>query len=175
MFDSPEKDPRIDPPERGGEVDVLTGFLRYQRTTLELKCSGLTAEQMSRRAVEPSVLSLLGLLRHMADVERAWFRVVMAGTEAPPHYWSEEDIDGDFDNVAAEEEMVRDAWDRWREEVAFAERFVDEAPGLDATGRDPRRGAVSLRWVLAHMIEEYARHNGHADLLREAVDGTVGE
>ncbi|WP_017623963.1 DinB family protein [Nocardiopsis chromatogenes] len=175
MFDSPDKDPRVDPPQLGGEADVLSGYLRYQRTTLELKCSGLTAGQMARRAVAPSTLSLLGLLRHMADVERAWFRPVMAGPDPPPLYWSEEDIDGDFDNLAADEETVRDAWSRWREEVAFAERFVEEAPGMDTVGRDRRRGEVSLRWVLTHMIEEYARHNGHADLLREAVDGTVGE
>lgn len=175
MFDTPDKDPRVDPPELGGEAEVLSGFLRYQRTTLELKCSGLSAEQMARRAVEPSSLSLLGLLRHMADVERVWFRVVMAGTEAAPHFWSKEENDADFDNVAADEEMVRDAWTRWREEVAFAERFVEEAPSLGTVGKDPRRGEVSLRWVMAHMVEEYARHNGHADLLREAIDGTVGE
>ncbi|MDA2814728.1 DinB family protein [Nocardiopsis sp. RSe5-2] len=175
MFDSPDQDPRVDPPELGGEAEVLSGFLRYQRATFELKCSGLSADQMARRAVEPSPLSLLGLLRHLADVERAWFRTVMAGADAPPHFWTDEDIDGDFDNAAADEEMVREAWARWREEVAFAERFFEEAGSLDTAGTHYRRGPVSLRWVVTHMIEEYARHNGHADLLREAIDGTVGE
>ncbi len=174
MFDSTDKDPRVALPRLGGEGQVLAGYLRHQRQTLELKCSGLAPEDLARRAVDPSTLSLLGLLRHMADVERDWFRVVMAGTGAPPYYWTEEDPDGDFNGAQAAEAVVRDAWNHWREEVAFAERFVEDASGLGVTGTDPERGEVSLRWVLVHMIEEYARHNGHADLLRERIDGTVG-
>jgi len=125
--------------------------------------------------VDVSTLSLLGLVRHMAEVERGWFRRVMAGQDAPPRFYSDADPDGDFDGAAPEPELVAEAWEVWRSEVAFAERFVAEAPDLDVTGNDPWRGAVSLRWVLMHMVEEYARHNGHADLLRQGIDGAVGQ
>jgi len=177
MFIEPEKDPRIEPPTVGSELDTLTGFLGWQRGTLELKCSGLDAEALARRAVEPSSLSLLGLVRHMADVERGWFRRLMAGLDAPPRFHSREDRDGDFDNVRPDPAMVAEAWQAWREEIAFADQFVAAAPGLDLVGKAPDawRGPMSLRWVLTHMIEEYARHNGHADLLRERIDGAVGE
>jgi hypothetical protein len=85
------------------------------------------------------------------------------------------DPDGDFDRAVPEPALVSEAWDVWRAEVAFAERFVAEAPDLDIAGNDPWRGEVSLRWVLVHMVEEYARHNGHADLLRQRIDGAVGQ
>lgn len=175
MFIEPDSDPRAEPPPQADERATLAGFLRWQRETLELKCSGLDAADLARRAVEPSTLSLLGLIRHMADVERGWFRRVMAGQEAPPHFRSDADADGAFDGAAADPELVSQAWDVWRTEVAFAERFVDEAPELDITGNEAWRGAMSLRWVLIHMVEEYARHNGHADLLREQIDGKVGQ
>ena len=167
-------DSRPEPPYRGDERATLVGFLRWHRATLERKCAGLDADALARRAVEPSSLSLLGLVRHLADVERAWFRRVLAGRDDPPRFYSADDIDGDHDGAAADPALVDEAWAAWREEVAFAERFVDEHD-LDVTGDDPPRGAMSLRWVLVHMIEEYARHNGHADLLRERIDGTVGE
>jgi len=118
--------------------------------------------------VEPSKLSLLGLVRHMAEVERAWFRRVMAGQDAPKHFCSDTDPDGDFDGAVPDSEVVAEAWNVWRAEVAFADRFVAEAPDLDITGNDPYQGAVSLREVLVHMVEEYARHNGHADLAARA-------
>jgi hypothetical protein len=124
-----------------------------------------------RRAVEPSNPSLLGLVRHLAEVERGRFRNHMAGQNAPPHYTSDADPDGDFDGAVPDPEVVAEAWDTWRAEVAFAERFVAEAPNLDLTGPE---GEV-LREVLVHMIEEYARHNGHADFLRERIDGRVGQ
>jgi len=168
-------EPRSDPPYQGDELAVLTGFLRFQRDTLELKCAGLDAVDLARRSVDPSTLSLLGLVRHMAEVERSWFRRVMAGQDAPPHFYSDTDPDGDFDGAVPDPELVAEAWATWRDEVSFAERFVAEAPDLDVTGTDPWRGAMSLRWVLVHMVEEYARHNGHADLLRERIDGTVGQ
>lgn len=177
MFVDIETDPREDPPTRGDEVATLSGFLRWQRETLELKCSGLEAADLAHRSVEPSALSLLGLVRHLSDVQRGWFRRVMAGDAAPPHFSSKADPDGDFDGAAADSALVAEAWDIWRAEVAFAERFVAEAPDLDVTGKlpDPDRGPMSLRWVLVHMIEEYARHLGHADLLRERIDGVVGQ
>ena len=99
----------------------------------------------------------------------------MAGQEAPPHYWSETNHDGEFHDAADDADMVEEAWATWRSEVAFADRFVADAPDLDVTGTERWRGAMSLRWVLVHMIEEYARHNGHADLLRERIDGEVGQ
>lgn len=177
MFVDPDVDPRHDPPTSGDERETLQGFLRWQRETLELKCSGLDAAQLATRSVEPSTLSLLGLVRHMADVERGWFRRFMAGEDAPPIYYSKDDPDGDFDGAVADHSVVEDAWDAWRREVAFADRFVADAPSLDIAGKkvDPDRGPMSLRWVLVHMIEEYARHLGHADLLRERIDGAIGQ
>jgi uncharacterized damage-inducible protein DinB len=177
MFVEPGQDPRPEPPTTGSERDTLTGFLGWHRGTLELKCSGLDAEALARRAVEPSSLSLLGLVRHMTEVERGWFRRLMAGQDAPPRYYSSEDPDGDFDNVRPDPAMVAEAWQAWREEIAFADQFIAAAPGLDLVGKreDKWRGPMSLRWVLNHMIEEYARHNGHADLLRERIDGAVGQ
>jgi uncharacterized damage-inducible protein DinB len=175
MFIDPDADPRSDPPTRGDERATVAAFLRWQRDTLALKCSGLDAADLARRAVDPSSLSLLGLVRHMADVERGWFRRVMAGQDAPPRFSSPNDPDGDFDGAAPEPELVAEAWEVWREEVAFAERLVADAPDLDVTGNHHRRGELSLRWVLLHMVEEYARHNGHADLLRQRIDGAVGQ
>lgn len=177
MFVDPDSDPRVDPPTRGDERDTLVGFLTWQRATLELKCSGLDASDLARRSVEPSSLSLLGLLRHLADVERGWFRRTMAGEVAPPHFYTRDNPDGEFDGAIPDPDVVAEAWDTWRAEVAFADRFVAEAPDLDVVGKilDRWRGPISLRWVLIHMVEEYARHNGHADLLRERIDGAVGQ
>ncbi|WUL56891.1 DinB family protein [Streptomyces sp. NBC_00344] len=152
---------------------MLIDVLGAQRATLELKCAGLGTE-LSQRSVEPSTLSLLGLVRHLADVERRWFRRVLARQEVPPLFSSESDPDADFDGAVAATVVVAVAWQAWRSEVAFADGFVTEAPDLDVEGDDAWRGTVSLRWVLIHMIEEYARHNGHADLLRERIDGAVG-
>jgi uncharacterized damage-inducible protein DinB len=178
MFIEPEQDPRTEAPIAGSELETLTGFLGWHRGTLELKCSGLDAAALARRAVEPSSLSLLGVVRHMADVERGWFRRAMAGQDAPPRFYSREDRDGDFDNVRPDPAMVAEAWRAWREEIAFADQFIAAAASLDLAAKrlaSDGRGPMSLRWVLNHMIEEYARHNGHADLLRERIDGAVGE
>jgi uncharacterized damage-inducible protein DinB len=177
MFIEPGKDPRTDPPGEGGELVTLTGFLDWYRKTLELKCSGLDAEALARRSVEPSKLSLLGLVRHMADVERGWFRWFMAGEDADELFSSSENRDGDWDGAKPDPAVVEEAWAAWREEVAFAERFVAAAPSLDIVGQrdDKWRGTLSLRWVLTHMVEEYARHIGHADLIRERIDGAVGQ
>ncbi len=177
MFVDPADDPRTEPPPLGDERATLVGFLRWHRETLELKCSGLDAADLARRSVDASTLSLLGLVRHMADVERGWFRRMLAGEDVPSHFSSNADPDGDFDGAVPDPAVVTQAWAVWRAEVAFAERFVAEAPDLDITGveDDPWRGAMSLRWVLVHMVEEYARHNGHADLLRQAIDGAAGQ
>jgi uncharacterized damage-inducible protein DinB len=123
--------------------------------------------------VPPSSLSLLGLVRHMGEVERSWFRRVLGGEQAPPRYYSDENPDGDFDDVAGA--GVAEAFGYWRDECAHARERVAAAPSLDVTGTGRRGETYSLRWIMVHMIEEYARHNGHADLLRERIDGTVGD
>jgi hypothetical protein len=170
MFVTPDDDPRTDGGFQG-ERATLLGFLRDQRLTLQLKCDGLDAEALARRSVEPSNLSLLGLVRHMAGVEQSWFRLRMAGQDAPRLYRTEEDRDGDFNGAVPDPDVVREAFDTWRAEIAFADQYVADAPDLDAVGA---KGDV-LREVLVHMIEEYARHNGHADFLRERIDGRVGQ
>jgi uncharacterized damage-inducible protein DinB len=175
MFVDPDKDARPEPPPQGDERATLVGFLRWQRETLELKCAGLDAADLARRAVEPSTLSLLGLVRHLADVERGWFRGVLAAQDAPPHFRSDANRDEAFDGALPDEDLVDQAWELWRMEVANSDRLVDEAANLDVSGIDPWRGSMSLRWVLVHMIEEYARHLGHVDLLRERIDGRVGQ
>ncbi|MEU3463456.1 DinB family protein [Streptomyces sp. NPDC006733] len=173
MFVAAEQDPRFRAPATGDERGMLVDFLRSQRTTLQLKCAGLDAE-LSRRAVEPSTLSLLGLVRHLADVERRWFRIVLAGQDVPLRFSSPDDPDQDFTGALPVPEVAAAAWDAWHTEVAFADAFVAAAPDLDVEGEDTWRGTVSLRWVLIHLVEEYARHNGHADLLRERIDGARG-
>lgn len=173
LFAGAGSESRFTGPATGDERLMLAGMLGAQRATLELKCAGLGAE-LAARSVEPSTLSLLGLVRHLADVERRWFRRVLAGEEAPAVFSSAADPDGDFDGAVAGPGESERAWAAWRAEVAFAERFTARAPDLEVSGKDGWRGEVSLRWVLVHMIEEYARHNGHADLLRERIDGAIG-
>jgi len=126
-------------------------------------------------------MSLLGLVRHLAEEERGTFRLLMAGQDVPRLFCSDTDRDGDFDGAFPDPQVVAEAWDAWRAEVDFATRFVAEAPSLDITGDDPLNqhgsggGSISLREVLVGMIEEYARHMGHVDLLRERIDGRVGQ
>ncbi|GAA0595399.1 DinB family protein [Streptomyces crystallinus] len=165
---------RFSGPATGEERRILLAFLTDQRVTLQLKCAGLE-EELAARAVEPSTLSLLGLVRHLTDVERHWFRRVLGGQDVPRLYTSEDAPDGDFDGAAYDPAAVAEAWRAWRAEVAYADEFARQAPHLDVEADDTAwRGRVSLRWVLIHMIEEYARHNGHADLLRERIDGVRG-
>lgn len=177
MFIDPAQDPRTDPPGQGSELATLTGYLDWYRKTLELKCSGLDAAALATRSVEPSKMSLLGLVRHMADVERNWFRRFMAGQDAQDRFSSTSDPDGDWDGARPDPALIEEAWRAWREEVTFADQFVAAAPDLDLVGQrtDSWRGKLSLRWVLTHMVEEYARHIGHADLIRERIDGAVGQ
>ena len=175
MFMDLTDDPRESGPTLGDERTTLVEALRCQRLTLEMKCSGLDAEAMARRSVEPSTMSLLGLVRHLAEMERATFRELMSGQDVPRMFCSDTDRDGDFDGAVPDPQVVAEAWDAWRAEVDFATRFVAEAPSLDITGNDPWHGATSLREVLIGMIEEYARHLGHVDLLRERIDGRLGQ
>src|SRR3712207_3061187 len=131
-----DDDPREHGARLGDERTTLVEALRRQRLTLELKCAGLDAEAMARRAVEPSTMSLLGLVRHLAEVERATFRRLMAGEDAPRLYCSDDDRDGDFDGAVPDPDVVAEAWGAWRAEVEFATRFVARAPGLDITADD---------------------------------------
>jgi hypothetical protein len=176
-----DDDPRENGPTLGDERTTLVESLRCQRLTLEMKCSGLDAAAMARRAVEPSTMSLLGLVRHLAEVERATFRVLMAGQDVPRLFCTATDRDGDFDGAVPDPELVAQAWDAWRAEVDFATRFVADAPSLDITADDPlnQHGSggrqMSLRQILVGTIEEYARHMGHVDLLRERIDGRLGQ
>ena len=176
-----DDDPRENRPRLGDERTTLVESLRKQRLTLEIKCAGLDAQAMARRAVEPSTMSLLGLVRHLAEMERRTFREMMAGQDVPGVFCSGTDPDGDFDGAVPDAQVVALAWDAWRAEVDFATRFVAEAPSLDITGDDPLNrhgsggGPMSLREVLVGMIEEYARHMGHVDLLRERIDGRIGQ
>jgi hypothetical protein len=181
MFIDLKDDPREDGPRLGDERTTLVEVMRAARLTLEMKCAGLDAEAMARRSVEPSTMSLLGLVRHLAEAERKTFREMMAGQDVPGLFCSDTDRDGDFDGAVPDPEMVAQAWDAWRAEVDFAARFVAEAPSLDITGEDPLNehgsggGSMSLREALVGMIFEYARHMGHADLLRERIDGRIGQ
>jgi uncharacterized damage-inducible protein DinB len=171
----PEDDPRVTGRSPVGERETLLDYLRHYRMTLELKCEGLTPEQLARRSVPPSNLSLLGLVRHMAAVEHSWFRRVMGREpDLPRLYRSDDDPDLDFNGAVADPEVVADAWASWRREVAYAQAFVDSQESLDL--EVPHHDeSISLRELLVHMIEEYARHAGHADLLRECIDGRTGQ
>ncbi len=164
---------RTDPALVADERSSLQGWLDYQRATLLFKCQGLTGEQLARRAVAPSSLSLLGLVRHMAEVERAWFRSGFAGQPGVTAlYCSDEQPDADFDLAdAGQAEADLAAFGR---ECALAREAV-AGRSLDDTFRSHRGMVIDLRWVYTHMIEEYARHNGHADILREQIDGVTGD
>jgi uncharacterized damage-inducible protein DinB len=163
---------RTGPPLTGGERETLRAYLDFHRATLAVKCEGLSDEELRRRAVPPSTLTLLGLVRHMAEVERTWFRRVI-GAEPVPLVWS---AAGDFQAAYDASGSSRtEAFTAWQAEVDHARRIEAAAASLDVTGYNRGWDAdVSLRLVMLHMIHEYARHNGHADLLREGIDGTVG-
>jgi uncharacterized damage-inducible protein DinB len=176
VFLDPADDPRFTGATQGAdERATLLDYLRSQRLTLEIKCAGLDAEQLARRAVPPSTMSLLGLVRHLADVERQWFRQRLAGEAVPLRFQNPpDDPDGDFDGAVADPAVVDAAWAAWREECAYTDRFI---AGVADLGQEwpTKHGPVSLRDLLVHMVEEYARHMGHADLLRECIDGRLGQ
>jgi Protein of unknown function (DUF664) len=179
MWVDPDDDPRETDVENLDERGTLLAYLRYYRVTMEMKCADLDAAQLARRSVPPSTMSLLGLLRHSAEGERH-FRRVMAGEDAPKLYCSDEDRDGDWNGAIADPAVVEDAWRQWRAEVELTDQFVagvadlgTRNAGVSDLGAD---GAdVQLRDALVAQIVEYARHCGHADLLRERIDGRVGQ
>jgi hypothetical protein len=161
------------PPPGADEREMLTSFLDFQRATLAVKCAGLPAELLRVQPVPPSGLSLLGLVRHMAEVERNWFRPVLEGARMSTIFAPGFDPEPAFSDVAGA--SVTEAFTAWEAECAHARDLVAGAPSLDVTGDRDGLGRFSLRWILIHLIEEYARHNGHADLLRERLDGATGQ
>jgi uncharacterized damage-inducible protein DinB len=164
---------RVDEPKTGDERTLLDGWLDWHRQTLLSKCAGLTAEQLKVASAEPSNLTLLGLVRHMTEVEHSWFSVRSAGQPEGLFYCTDEYPDGDFDLVADADTEAD--FQRFRDELRVSTEAVRDLP-LEHIFMHPRRQVeMSLRWVYLHMIEEYARHNGHADLLRERIDGVTGD
>jgi hypothetical protein len=160
---------RVDTPYEADERTMLVAWLEYQRATLALKCGGLTDDQLRVRSVPPSALSLLGLVRHMGGVEYNWFRFWLAGQDPNPPYDDDEDW-------AIDDADVAQTFAFWRGECEESRAIEASFASLDDVGAGQTPGAgISLRWILVHMIEEYARHNGHADLLRESIDGTTGD
>jgi Protein of unknown function (DUF664) len=163
---------RVAEPLVGEERVILQGYLGFVRATLLVKCAGLTGEQLALRSVPPSTLSLLGLVRHVTEVERNWFRRRFGSQEIDRLYWRADRPDAAFDDVdpaRAEEDIAR---------LTAEWRAADEAVAaldLDHVFHHDRFGPMSLRWAYSHMIGEYDRHNGHADLLRERIDGTTGD
>ena len=166
-------DNRIGPPNFGTEREMLRSFLDYQRATLAMKVDGLTDDQLREQSMPPSTLSLLALIRHLAEVERTWFRRVFEDNDAPM-VWSDRPMDfqAAFDTAAA---TGPEALAAWAAEVENSRRIEREAESLDLAGYQPRwEEEVSLRMIMIHVLLEYGRHNGHADFLREGVDGVVG-
>jgi uncharacterized damage-inducible protein DinB len=171
-----DQDPReqIDQEPRGERATVL-GYLARYRMTLELKCQGLDAEQLARRSVPPSSMSLLGLLRHLAGVEHSWNKRVLQGNmELTRLYRDHPERDWDFNGAEPTDACVAEAWESWRREVADAEAWLegDDFDRLVSTGGEDE---YEVRDVVVHLVEEYARHCGHADLLRECIDGRTGQ
>lgn len=171
MTPSDDTTGRTEPPLVCGEREMLDGWLDYHRDTLLWKCEGLTEEQLKTASCPPSNMTLLGLVRHMAEVERGWFADVV-GTDRSWLFCTKDDLDGDWDNVADAD--VDHDFAVFRGELAT---YRAEAPrfDLETTVTKPNGTVFGLRWIYTHMIEEYARHNGHADLIRERIDGATGD
>jgi len=170
MWSDPDEDPRnsagVSP---DGELATLQDYLRDYRLTMLMKCEGLDAEQLARRSVPPSTMSLLGLLRHLAEVERDWRGWILPG-DPPPKLYGARDMD--FAGAVAEQAMVDAAYADLAREQKDTDAVLAEHPDLgERLGKD----GIAVREVLVHRIEEYARHCGHADLLRECIDGRVGQ
>jgi uncharacterized damage-inducible protein DinB len=184
VSEPPAFDPetRVDPPLHGDEVATLRAFLTYHRDTLRWKCSGLSQEQLARQ-LAPSDMTLGGLMKHIALVESYWFEVTYSGGVYLPPFdpvpWADDDDDYEF--RTAKDDTPQELFDLFDEAVRRADAVVEDAlrkGGLEQESvRVGRRtgSTFTLRWILVHMIEEYARHNGHADLIRESIDGQKGE
>jgi len=167
--------PRVDPSRHSGEKQALDEWVDFHRATLLMKCEGLSSEQLKMKSVEPSVLTLLGLVRHMSEVERGWFRRNAAQEIVDYHYCTDDDPDADFLNIEsadASADLAHFVDECQRSREAAAGRSLEEV--VSSQGKDVDR-TRNIRWIYLHMIEEYARHNGHADLIRERIDGVTGD
>jgi uncharacterized damage-inducible protein DinB len=176
MWTAPEDDPRsFDNP--AGEKATYREYLGNYRLTIGMKCEGLDPGQLARRSVPPSTLSLLGLVRHLAQVENHWFQRVLRQQPGTPRlYQHDDDPDWDFTGAIADAGVVTDAFTTWKAEIAQADQWLDTLAETDLGREVPLGdGTVATRDVLVHLIEEYARHAGHADLLRECIDGRTGQ
>ncbi|MGH9116311.1 MAG: DinB family protein [Acidimicrobiales bacterium] len=167
---------RASPPRDVDERRMIADYIDWHRATLLRKCEGLTAEQLMLQAVPPSNLSLLGLVRHLADVERGWFRRGIGdetSETAPPIFYRDDDEEGDID-FGPDADAAADVA-TYLAEIERGRQAIEAADSLDRVIGEGDDGPITVRWVLQHMLEEYARHNGHADLIREAIDGRTGE
>lgn len=176
MWTEPGSDPR---PTGSpvGELATLRQYLTFHRLTMRMKCEGLDAEQLARRSVPPSTLSLLGLVRHLAGVEQYWFHHVLRRLPVDePLFADEDDRDFEFTSATGDAAMVEESFAAWQREIDAADAWLDTLPPEDLGATVTRRDEeIPVRDVLVHLVEEYARHVGHADLLRECIDGRTGE
>ena len=166
---------RAEPERIAGERESLEQWLDFHRDTLLSKCAGLNEDQLKSRSVPPSALSLLGLVRHMVEVERWWFRMHAGGEQIAWEYCSDDNESADFDDLDDADAAVD--LETYRREIDAARAAVQSkglADVVASRGDHPER-TLDVRWIYQHMIEEYARHNGHADLIRECIDGVVGD
>ena len=163
---------RTEPDQLGSELSLLAEFLDYHRATLEWKCAGLSDAQLKLRAAPPSRVSLLGLVRHLTEVERGWFQRRFSGRDVP-RLWGPPRADADWEDLDGA--PAAEVFAAWRAEVARSREVVATAADPEVRSRQSDGPTFHLRWMLVHLIEEYARHNGHADLVREAIDGATGE
>ncbi len=182
MTSFPPPESRVRPPVRASEVTTLRTFLDYHRATFRWKCAGLTQQQLAQ-PLQPSEMTLGGMMKHLAVVESSWFEEDFAGRELmPPFDTVDWDADRDWEWHTARDDTPEELFALFGDACRRADAVIDEAladggVGLDGLSAAEASGGgrFSLRWILVHMIEEYARHNGHADLIREAIDGQTGQ
>lgn len=158
-------------PRAADELTMLKAYLDHYRETFELKCAGVPADRLCQRSSPPSTMSLHGLIRHLAGVERWWFATNFAGLDLPMLFYSDDDPDQDFESLDGD---PLEAMDLWRAECERSREIVEQASSLDAVGVRERNGSFTLRWLMLRTIAEYAQHDGHADFLRQGIDGEVG-
>lgn len=174
MWVHPDEDPRAGHRPTADERETYASYLRHRRLTLELKCEELSPEQMALRSVPPSTMSLLGLVRHLAEVERMWWRRALSGQDVD-RLWGPPRTDADWDDVVGTQSAVDAAWGAWREEVAYGEQWLAAHDDMGQVLPAGHHGELAVRDVVVHLIDEYAQHLGHADLLRECIDGRTGQ